>query len=135
MQIRKLMPMYNKNMERLIRASKFSKSEEAQFRLKVVDFSKKYGIKAAEDAFSVSRTTIFRWRKSLRDAHGCIDCLIPKSRRPKSVRQMRTDAEIISFIRDIREIHPHIGTEKIKPLLENYCMKIGIKPCLSFSHW
>jgi len=41
---------------------------------------------------------------------------------------MRTDAEIISFIRDIREIHPHIGKEKIKPLLDNYCRKRGIKP-------
>ena len=89
MQVRKVMPMYNKNMERLIRLGKFSKNEEAQFRLRVVEFSKKYGIKATEDAFSVSRTTIFRWRKSLKDAHGHIDCLIPQSRRPKRIRQMK----------------------------------------------
>lgn len=36
MQIRKVMPMYNDDMERLISASKFSKSEEAQFKLKAV---------------------------------------------------------------------------------------------------
>ena len=41
---------------------------------------------------------------------------------------MRTNPEIISFIREIREKHPHIGKEKIKPLLDSYCMKIGIKP-------
>ena len=41
---------------------------------------------------------------------------------------MRTDSDIISFIREIREKHPHIGKEKIKPLLDNYCSKRGIKP-------
>jgi hypothetical protein len=33
-------------MERLISASKFSKSEEAKFRLSVVEFSKKYGVES-----------------------------------------------------------------------------------------
>jgi len=57
-------------MERLIRASKFSKSEEAQFRLKVVDFSKKYEIKAAQGTFGVSRATIFKWRRCLKEPPG-----------------------------------------------------------------
>jgi len=39
MQIRKLIPMYDGDRERLIRAKKLSESEEAQFRLKVVNFS------------------------------------------------------------------------------------------------
>ena len=42
MLFKKLLPVYNATMERLIRASRFSKSEEAQFRLRVVDFSLKY---------------------------------------------------------------------------------------------
>ncbi len=53
MQLRKVIPMYNEDMERLIKAGKFSKSVEAQFRLKVIEFSNKYGIKATEDAFIV----------------------------------------------------------------------------------
>ena len=59
MLFKKLLPLYNATMERLIGASRFSKSEEAQFRLRVVDFSKKYSIKAAADASGVSRATIF----------------------------------------------------------------------------
>ena len=70
MLFKKLLPLYNATMERLIRASMFSKSEEAQFRLKVVDFSLKYGVETATDAFGVSRATIFRWRRCLKDSQG-----------------------------------------------------------------
>ncbi len=41
---------------------------------------------------------------------------------------MKTNSDIISFIREIREKHPHIGKEKIKPLLDNYCRKRGTSP-------
>ena len=46
MLLRRLLPLYNETMERLISASKFSKSEEAKFRLNVVEFSKKYGVES-----------------------------------------------------------------------------------------
>ena len=39
MQLRKVIPMYNEDMERLIRLGKFSNSEKAQSRLKVIEFS------------------------------------------------------------------------------------------------
>ena len=53
MQVRKVIPMYNGDMERLKRLGKFSKSEEAQFRLRVIEFSQKWGIRATEDTFIV----------------------------------------------------------------------------------
>jgi hypothetical protein len=56
MLLRRLLPLYNETMERLISASKFSKSKEAKFRLSVVEFSKKYGVKAVQDAYGVGRT-------------------------------------------------------------------------------
>lgn len=85
MQIRRVIPMYNDDMEKLISAGKLSNEEELECRLRVVDswFLKKYGTKATEDAFSVVRTTIFRWRKILKEHYSCIDSLIPQSRRPK----------------------------------------------------
>ena len=124
---KKILPMYNKTMERLISASKFSKSEEAQFRLKVIEFSKVYGVKVAIEAFGVSRATIFRWRRCLKDSQGRLDSLIPKSRRPRRVRSMKVNSETVAFIRDIREKHPRISKEKIKKFLDEYCSKRGIK--------
>jgi len=85
-------PLYNRDtMNRWIRAKRFSESEVAQFRLKV------------------------------------INSLIPKSRRPKRLRKMMMDHEIVSSIRNIREEHSRIGKEKIKPLLDEYCSRINIK--------
>ncbi len=52
---KKLLPLYTDTMERLVRASKFSKSEEAQF---------------TRDAFGVSRATVFRWRRCLKESGG-----------------------------------------------------------------
>ena len=124
---KKILPMYNKTMERLISASKFSKSEEAQFRLKVIEFSKVYGVKVAIEAFGVSRATIFRWRRCLKESGGRLDSLIPKSRKPKKIRTIQVNSEIVAFIRDIREEHPRIGKEKVKKFLDEYCSKRGIK--------
>jgi hypothetical protein len=59
---KKLFNLYNKTMGKLLSTSRFSKSKIAQNRLKLVEFSKKYSIKATQDAFNVSRATIFRWR-------------------------------------------------------------------------
>ena len=110
-----------------IRAFGFSKSEEAQFRLKVIEFSKVHGVKVAIEAFGVSRATIFRWRRCLKESQGKLDSLIPKSRRPKRVRTMKVNSEIVTFIRDIREKHPRIGKEKVKKFLDEYCSKKEIK--------
>lgn len=40
---------------------------------------------------------------------------------------MTTPPEIIDFIKDLREKHPRIGKEKIKPLLDEYCEEKGLK--------
>lgn len=59
----KILPLSDSIIEHLRSASAFSKNEKAQFRLKTIEFSKKYGIQAAVDAFDVSRVTIYRLEK------------------------------------------------------------------------
>lgn len=39
---------------------------------------------------------------------------------------MKVSSEIISFIRELREEHPWIGKDKIKPLPDEYCKRRGI---------
>jgi transposase InsO family protein len=63
----------------------------------------------------------------LKDNNGKLISLMPKSRKPKRLRKMIVDPEIISFIRRTREEHPGIGKEKIKPLLDKYCKERNIK--------
>ncbi len=99
----------------------FSHSEVGERRLKIIEFHKTYGTKASIDAFGVSKPTIYRWRKKLKDGQGRLESLIPSSKAPKRRRRMNTDPKIISFIKKQREQYGHLGKEKIKPLLDEYC--------------
>lgn len=40
--------------------------------------------------------------------------------RPHRVRRSMLPEEVINFIKDMREKHPRIGKEKLKPLLDKY---------------
>jgi transposase InsO family protein len=104
----------------------YDTTKVAQYRLEAIKFFEEFGLKATKKAFKISKTTFYRWRKALKDNQGRLSSLIPCSTRPKRVRRMTTDARIVGFIKDLREKHPRLGKEKIKPLLDEYCQERGI---------
>jgi ribosomal protein L31E len=106
---------------------KFNESEVAQQKMKIIRFYEEYGEKATKEAFGADRRVISRWKKRLKDNGGTLVSLMPCSTRPKMVRRSEVAQEIIDFIRALREEHPRIGKEKIKPLLDKYCFQRGIK--------
>lgn len=110
----------------------FEASDAAKFRHRVIEFHQKHGTQATIDAFSVSRRTIFRWKKTLKDSKGRLESLIPQSKAPKKVRVMTTHPKIVSFIKALREQYSRLGKEKIKPLLDEYCMR-EVLPSISES--
>lgn len=117
---RKTMNMYRSIL-------KASKDEVAAFRLKVLEYHKKYKTKATCEAFGISRPTLFRWKKTLKDSGGQALSLIPKSRAPKVPRQPETKQEIKEFIKQYREAHPGVGKETIKYALSEACLLKGLK--------
>ena len=119
---------YDSGMNHTRSIFRFSKDKEAQFRMEVLEFAKKWGIKAAIDAYKVSRPSIFRWKKALCDSSGLLESLIPKSRSPHTKRIMKVDPRVVEFISSLREDHPRLGKEKIKPILDEFCQKEGLKP-------
>lgn len=92
-----------------------------QRRLEVVTFFDKYSLNATVDAFRVSKSSIYLWRKVLKDHKQDITYLIPKSTKPKHTRRMVIDGRVLSFIRNLRVNNYRLGKEKIKPLLDMYC--------------
>lgn len=118
--------LYNGDMKRyLVSLTRFNESEVAQLRHDILTFHKKHGTTATIDAYGVSRRTIFRWKRRLQETRE-LQSLIPSSRAPKRKRQMATHHKAVSFIRSLRETVPHLGKEKIKPLLDEYCTGAGI---------
>ena len=121
--------LYNRaTMKHFNNLVKFNASEEALFRVKVLEFQKKYGTASAVDAFSVSRSSIFSWKKKLKESKGKASSLIPASTVPLRKRVSNTPLKVISFIRKLREKHIKLGKEKIKPLLDKYCLKESLAP-------
>jgi transposase InsO family protein len=105
---------------------KFSADEVAQERLKIIQFYNEHGETQCQKYFGVNRKTIHVWKKKLAAAGQHLDALLVHSTRPRRVRRMTTDPRILAFIRQVREDHPRLGKEKIKPLLDQFCHQLAI---------
>jgi len=103
--------------------NKFASNEIAKFRLKAIQFFDQFGVKATREAFNVGRSTIFLWKKKLKEVNGSLLSLPPSSTRPKNPRRMVVEAKTLAFIKNLKENNGRIGKEKIKVLLDVYCQK------------
>jgi len=120
--------LYNRdNMKFIQSLTRFNQSDVAQVRHDIIEFSRKHGIQATIDAYGLSRRTLFRWRKCLKDSRGRLETLLPASTKPHSTRKMLTHPKISTFIKEQRETISHLGKEKIKPLLDEYCKENGLE--------
>jgi len=102
-------------------------SEVAKLRAKVVTFFKKYGLEATIEAFSVKKSSIYRWAKLLKDNQGRLEVLNNKPRAPKNRRKTIVDPRIIKFIEDLRKQYPRLSKTKIKPFLDDFCLLNNLK--------
>lgn len=90
-----------------------------EYRVKIIMFFDDYGVAATKQAFGVGRSTVYDWKKCLREAGGKLEALAPQSRRRKTPTQPTKDftwhrARIL----EIRRAHPGIGKEKLYALLQ-----------------
>jgi len=104
-------------------------TERAKYKAKVLVFWEKHGLEATMDAFPVKRSTLFLWKKKLREGGGKIETLNDKKRVPITRRKRIWPFEIRQKIRNLRDIeeHPNLGPEKIYPLLLSFCRERGFK--------
>lgn len=72
--------------------------------------------------FNISRRTLYRWRAKLKCSKRVIE-LQPRSSRPITFRASSINPLIIKKIREVREIYPNMGKDKIFHLQEfrDYC--------------
>ena len=117
---------YRRYQKMLSSLRRFSGDEVAQQRHRIMAFYDKYGEQATKEAFGADRKVISRWREKLRQHGGALEGLVPESTRPKRSRTMTVATEIVQFIRQIRQEHPRLGKEKIKPLLDEFCQSNGL---------
>ena len=104
--------------ERTIRFRSMRNKPEVERRVKILDVWHEHGLQATRDAFGVSRPTLFRWKKKLKEMNGCLNALDPKSTAPTK-RRRRIVPEVVkdAIVRE-RYFDSHIGKEKLAVLLK-----------------
>jgi hypothetical protein len=117
---------YRRVEEMLHSLRRFSRDEVARERHRILRFYDTYGEKATKEAFGVDRKLIHVWKRRLTANDGHLEALIPHSTRPIKVRRMRIDSRIIGWIRQMRQEHPGMGKEKLKPFVDRYCKEAQI---------
>ena len=117
---------YNTLMKLITNSLTFGVSDAAKFRLHVLDHYYKYGWMSAVHAFGVKKSSLYNWRNVFEGSGKRISSLIPKSTRPTNTRQMKTDPNLVEFIKAMREEYGRLGKLKIKPFLDEYCENQGL---------
>jgi hypothetical protein len=95
--------------------------QSAEQRLKVLLFWERHGLAATQEAFGVSRRTLFVWQAQLPRGRGKPHALAPRSTRPKRLRKRQWPPTVVQEIRRLRLIHPNLGKEKLHPFIAQFC--------------
>src|SRR3989344_2998975 len=94
--------------ERVIRF-RYMISEQAKDRCKTLSFWEKYGDEATKEAFQVSRQSLFRWQKALKENFGKLEALNKKSTAPKRRRKRTIPDRVRDFILNERKFDPALS--------------------------
>lgn len=117
-------------------------SYSAQDKFNIVEYSLKHGIEKTLEALSLdsnrklSRITLIRWRNKwktsceLNYGVGNKFDLKDKSKKPKNYRKSEVDSRILQFIQQTRLQYPNLGKDKLKVLVDQFCLEskdLGLK--------
>ena len=111
--------------ERQLALARMNNQQEAERRLRILIFWEKHGDEAAQEAFGVSRRTLYRWQRALLAAQGKITGLDRRSTAPKRRRTRVVPLELHERIIALRRDHDRIGKAKIATLCDISESKAG----------
>ena len=101
---------------------KYMITKEAKQRLKILEFWKKYGLRATTDAYGAKKSTLYHWDKILNSSGGKIESLNPKSQARINKNKRDIHPIILKEIRRLRlEECPNMGKAKVKKNLDTFC--------------
>ena len=99
---------------------------DAQHRLKILQFFTRYGQAATCEAFGVSRRTLSRWQQTFTQADGDPRAWAAHSSAPRRRRQSMWPPARLPEIRRLRTTYPNLGKAKLHVLLHPWCQEHGL---------
>jgi Helix-turn-helix domain len=98
----------------------------AEERYKVLCFWERHGLAATQEAFGVSRRTLYAWRARLKAGGGNAHACGPRSTRPRHVRHRCWPLAVSKEIRRLGGLYPNLGKEKLHPFVRRFCQARGL---------
>ena len=90
----------------------------AQRRATILTFWSKYGDQATKEAFGVSRPTLYRWQKKLRQGAGKLESLNKQSTAPRQKRRRTIPEAVAAFILKERQYDSRLSKDKLAVLMK-----------------
>lgn len=99
-------------------------TKEAEERLRILKYWKKYGLEATHDAFQAKRSTLYAWWKIYKESEYSLESLNPGKQARVNTNKRIIDPLILKEIKRLRlKVCPNMGKAKIKKYLDKYCIK------------
>ena len=86
--------------------------QEAKYRIKVINYAKRFGVQKTAADYHTTPSSIYHWRKLYEDGGEKMEALANKSKRPNSHPNSHTEIEI-KLIKNIRRRNPNIGLQDL----------------------
>ena len=93
--------------------------EEAKRRVRIVNHLNHFGLESTRDAFSISKASIYRWKKLLEENPRNLKVLNKKSTAPINKRQREIDPALEKDIISLRRQCPYMGHVPMYYLLKD----------------
>jgi transposase InsO family protein len=117
---------YSRFMQYINNVMDHPQRKTIEARVKIIEFCDEYGFEATTKAFSYSRSTVYLWKKKLKQSGGKLSALAPGNRAPHKKRTRIVDHFIRSFILNYRTAHPGADKNTITPALTAACKAAGV---------
>lgn len=102
-------------------------TKQAETRLKILKYWKKYGLEATFDAFGAKRSTLYYWQKIWKESGYKTESLNPGKTERINKNKRSINTEILQEIKRWRlEVCPNMGKTKVKKELDKFCKKRGL---------
>lgn len=102
--------------ERLLRF-RYMITPHTEERVRILAFWEKHGLAATQEAFHVSRRTLFRWQALLQGGGGQLKSLTPRSTAPHTKRKRILPSGLEAVLIKLRTEHPRLGKDKLSVLV------------------
>ena len=113
---------YNRFMNYIYNISNHPQRDIIEKRLEIIKFFDEFGEKATKIAYHKSRSTLYLWKRKIKQLSGKLSSLAPEETKPKNFRESKVDYRIVEFIENYRNLHPGVSKETIYPELTEYCL-------------